>query len=335
MIEPVFLRGFVKDYLWGGNRLREEFGKESSSEIIAESWELSCHPDGGSVVISGKDKGLTLAEYIEKYGAENILGSDCHRMEKVPLIKLIDAKQPLSVQVHPDDAYARAHGDANGKTEMWYVLDAEPGAELVYGVNRELTREEFAAHIENGTLEEILNYVPVKKGDVFLIPAGTLHAIGGGILIAEVQQNSNLTYRVYDYNRRDAAGNLRELHVEDAIQVTNLAPIDAAQPCCNMADMETPWGRSRILCACDYFVVVQEWVDHRAVRAGSENVYHHFLILEGEGVLETGGNVYPLKKGDSVLLPPIKGDYCIDGRLSYLSTFSLDAEEIENKTMEE
>ncbi|MBQ8687796.1 MAG: class I mannose-6-phosphate isomerase [Ruminococcus sp.] len=335
MREPIFLKGVCKDYLWGGQKLRELFGKESDSEILAESWELSCHPDGCSVVMNGADKGLTLTEYIEKHGAENILGAHCGRMENVPLIKLIDAKEPLSVQVHPDDAYARTHGDANGKTEMWYVLDAEEGAELVYGVNRELTREEFRAHIEDGTLEEILNYVPVKKGDVFFIPAGTLHAIGGGILIAEVQQNSNLTYRVYDYNRRDAEGKLRELHVEDAIQVTNLVPTVAEQSCCNMADMETPWGRSRILCACDYFVAVQEWVDHRVVRAGSENVYHHFLILEGEGVLETGGNVYPLKKGDSVLLPPIKGDYCIDGRLSYLSTFSLDAEEIENKIMEE
>lgn len=330
MAEPLFLKAAVKDYLWGGQRLRTLFGKESGSEIIAESWELSCHEDGCSVIMNGKDKGLTLTEYLKKHGEENILGKDCRRMENLPLIKLIDAKEPLSVQVHPDDHYAHEKGHPNGKTEMWYVLDAEPGAELIYGVNRELTRDEFREHIEKGTLEEILQYVPVKKGDVFFIPAGTLHAIGKGILIAEVQQNSNLTYRVYDYGRLDADGKPRELHIEDAVAVTNLVPLDAEQTCCNMADMETPWGRSRILCACDYFLTTMETVNKRVLMAGTENLYRHFLIIEGKGTLELNGSIYPLKKGDSVLLPPIKGDYCIEGRLEYISTFSLDAEGIEN-----
>lgn len=326
MNEPVFLKGACKDYLWGGNRLRQEFGKESDAEIIAESWELSCHPDGCCVVMNGRDAGLTLTEYMEKYGAEHVFGKGCRRIENVPLIKLIDAKEPLSVQVHPDDAYARAHGDTNGKSEMWYIVDAEPDAKLVYGVNRALTREEFARHIADGTLEEILNEVPVKKGDVFFIPAGTLHAIGKGILLAEVQQSSNLTYRVYDYNRRDAEGNLRELHIEDAVAVTNLVPTDIHQPCCNMHAVALPWGSSRILCACDYFLTALEKVNKKVTKAGSENVYLHFLILEGEGTLTVDGTVYPVKKGDSILLPPMNGDYCMDGTLEYLSTFSLDAE---------
>lgn len=328
--EPIFLRSVLKDYIWGGNKLKELFGKNLDNGNIAESWELSCNADGLNRIINGSDKGLTLTEYIKKYGTENVLGKLCRHIESVPIIKLIDAKKPLSIQVHPDDNYARSKGFPNGKSEMWYVIDAEDGAELVYGVKEELTREQLKQHIENGTLEEILNFVPVKKGDVFYIPAGTLHAIGKGILIAEVQQNSNITYRVYDYNRRDANGNLRELHIEDAAACASLVPTNVKQPSCNMEENKLPFGSSRILCACDYFVTSLEKSEGEALWAGNPNVYHHFLILEGRGTLEVDGKVYPIKKGDSILLPPINGDYCIDGKIEYLSTFSIDAEDIEN-----
>lgn len=329
--EPIFLNPVLKNYIWGGTKLHELFGKESDSPNIAESWELSCNADGLSTIINnGSDKGLSLTEYIEKYGKENVMGSLCKNTESVPLIKLIDAQKPLSIQVHPNDEYAKSKGFPNGKSEMWYIIDAEDGAELVYGVKEELTREQFKQHIENGTLEEILNFVPVKKGDVFYIPAGTLHAIGKGILIAEVQQNSNITYRVYDYNRRDAEGNLRELHIEDAIACTSLVPTDVNQPLCNMEENKLPFGSSRILCACDYFGTTLEKVDGKALRVGSPDVYRHFLILEGKGTLEIGKKVYNIKKGDSIFLPPINVDYCIDGKIEYLSTFSIDAENIEN-----
>ncbi|MDE6020266.1 MAG: class I mannose-6-phosphate isomerase [Ruminococcus sp.] len=329
MTHLLFLKSAVKDYIWGGDRLKKLFGKESDCKSIAESWELSCNKDGSSTIINGSDAGLAINEYIEKYGAENILGRLCRSIDDVPIIKLIDAKESLSIQVHPDDEYAQSKGFPCGKSEMWYVIDAEDGAEIVYGVKKELTQEKFENHINGGTLEEILNFVPVKKGDVFYIPAGTLHAIGGGILIAEVQQNSNLTYRVYDYNRRDSEGRLRELHIEDAIGCASLVPTDIKQSCCNMDELKLPFGSTRILCVCDYFGTSLEKVDGKAIRAGSNDVYRHFLILDGEGIIEIGNKIYNIKKGDSILMPPTNIDYCIDGKIEYLSTFSLSAEDIE------
>lgn len=329
--EPIFLNSVLKNYIWGGTKLKKLFGKKSDNPNIAESWELSCNADGLSTIINAdSDNGLALTKYIEKYGRENILGSLCRNTESIPLIKLIDAKEPLSIQVHPNDDYAKSKGFPNGKSEMWYIIDADENAEIVFGVKEELSQDDFKRHIKDGTLEEILNFVPVKKGDVFYIPAGTLHAIGKGILIAEVQQNSNLTYRVYDYNRRDSKGNLRELHINDAVNCVSLVPIDEHQSCCDMAEYELPFGSSRILCACDYFCTTFEKVDGKALRVGSPDVYHHFLILEGKGTLEIDRKVYNIKKGDSIFLPPINGDYCIDGRIEYLSTFSIDAEDIEN-----
>ncbi|MGN0584806.1 MAG: type I phosphomannose isomerase catalytic subunit [Ruminococcus sp.] len=327
MTEPLFLKGAVKDYIWGGNKLKTAFGKESDRENIAESWELSCNENGICTVMNGSDKGLSLTEYIEKHGALNVLGEDCLRTESVPIIKLIDAKEPLSVQVHPNDDYARKKGFRCGKSEMWYIIDAEEGAELVLGVNKCLAEEELRQHIADGTVERILRHVPVKKGDVFFIPAGTLHAIGKGILLAEVQQNSDITYRVYDYNRRDAEGNLRELHIEDAMRAASLKPVNTEGVVCDLPEEKMIWGSTRLLCGCDYFVTSLEKVNRKVTRQGMQNVYRHFLVLEGKGILTVEGVSYEMKKGDSILLPPMNGDYCMDGELEYLSTFSLDAEE--------
>ena len=215
-----------KDYLWGGTRLRDEYGKNCDFDKVAESWELSCHKDGPSVVADGEDKGLTLREYIEKHG-KAVLGTDCEAFEDFPiLIKLIDAKDNLSVQVHPDNDYAQRVEGEYGKTEMWYIVDCDEGAELLYGFKHEISKEEFAERIANNTLLDVTNNVPVHKGDVFFIKAGTLHAIGKGILIAEIQQNSNTTYRIYDYGRVGKDGKPRELHVEKAKDVTKLAPAE-------------------------------------------------------------------------------------------------------------
>ncbi len=191
------LKPSCKEYLWGGTRLKSEFGKEFSGEKLAETWELSCHPDGPSIVENGVYAGETLSEYILMEG-KKVTGTKSRRYQQFPLlIKFIDAKEDLSIQVHPDDAYALQYEGQYGKTEMWYIVDCEEGASLYYGFSREISKEEFVERIEKKTLLEVLNKVEVQKGDVLFIEPGTIHAIGKGNLIAEIQQNSNVTYRVY------------------------------------------------------------------------------------------------------------------------------------------
>ena len=190
-----------KDYIWGGHKLVDNYGKEMTGDRLAETWELSCNPDGPSFVANGEDAGKTLRQYIEEHG-KKVLGTNCERFEDFPILtKFIDAQDNLSIQVHPDNEYALKNEGQYGKTEMWYVVDAEEGACLYHGFNREISKDEFAKRIEEDTLLEVLNKVPVHKGDVFFIEAGTIHAIGKGLIIAEIQQNSNVTYRVYDYGR--------------------------------------------------------------------------------------------------------------------------------------
>ena len=187
------LKPACKDYLWGGNRLKKEFGKEAKGDVLAETWELSCHPAGSSVITNGKYAGKSLAEYFATEG-KGILGTNCTGFEDFPiLIKFIDAKNNLSVQVHPDNEYAQKNEGQYGKSEMWYIIDALPGALLYYGFKKEISAEEFAARIKNNTLLEVLNAVSVKKGDVFFIKPGTLHAVGGGVLLAEIQKSCNVT----------------------------------------------------------------------------------------------------------------------------------------------
>lgn len=219
------LKPSCKDYLWGGTRLRTEFGIEYDRDPLAESWELSCHPDGPSYIANGMYAGKTLQEYIDIKGKE-VLGLNCRRFRDFPILtKFIDAKQSFSVQVHPSNRYALKNEGQYGKTEMWYVMDADPGAYLYYGFKTEISKEEFAKRIEEDTLLEVLNAVLVQKGDVLFIESGTIHAIGAGILIAEIQQNSNVTYRVYDYGRVGKDAKKRDLHIEKALAVTNRVPI--------------------------------------------------------------------------------------------------------------
>lgn len=296
------------DYLWGGTRLREEFGKKIDG-IVAETWELSVHPDGLSTIIESdspyNNRPLTeyLAENPEALGREGQLPI---------LIKFIDAAKDLSIQVHPDDAYGLAHENQQGKTECWYIMDAEPGASIYYGVNRELTRDEFRQSIENGTLLEVLNKVPVKAGDFFYIPAGTIHAIGAGILIAEIQQNSNITYRVYDFNRRDANGNLRELHIDKAIAVSDLTPPKAE------------YDFNGHLCQTPYFTVdkltVSSELHCNPANFHGKKSFHSLLILDGNGSLTDGETTYEVKKGNSFFVSADHTIYTLNGSFSMLLT---------------
>ena len=312
---PIKLKPAFKDYLWGGTRLRDDFGKDCDFDKIAESWELSCHKDGNSVVADGEFAGLTLAQYIEKEG-KSVLGTNCEKFENFPiLIKLIDAKDNLSVQVHPNNEYAQRVEGEYGKTEMWYVVDCDEGASLLYGFKHNITKEEFRERIENNTLLEVTNSVPVKKGDVFFIEAGTLHAIGKGILIAEIQQNSNTTYRIYDYGRD---GKPRQLHIDKAVDVTNLCPAKP-YPQSEPVDMGG-WTKKR-LAKCEYFTVDVINVDTSAALEADKSSFVNILVLDGGCVLSSEGNdAVELKKGDSVFIPAGLGKFELTGKCSAVMT---------------
>ena len=296
-----------KDYIWGGTRLRDEYGKASEADKIAESWELSCHKDGKSVIANGEYAGMTLEEYVAESG--DALGSNCARFEYFPiLIKLIDAKDNLSVQVHPSNEYALRVEGEYGKTEMWYVIDADEGAELLYGFKREISREEFAERIRNNTLLEITNSVPVHKGDVFFIESGTLHAIGKGILIAEIQQNSNTTYRIYDYGRVGKDGKPRELHIDKACEVTDLTP--PTRPTKPQGERVQKSGYAETLLASrEYFNVRKLEITAAAELEAGENSFNSLLVLDGS--FDVNGTW--LKKGESCFIPAGYGRYSVKG----------------------
>lgn len=310
------LKPAFKDYIWGGTRLRDDFGKDCDFEKVAESWELSCHKDGNSIVANGGYAGMTLTEYIEKAG-RSILGTDCEKFDSFPiLIKLIDAKDNLSVQVHPNNEYAQRVEGEYGKTEMWYVVDCDEGAELLYGFKHEITKEEFANRIANNTLLEVTNAVPVKKGDVFFIEAGTLHAIGKGILIAEIQQNSNTTYRIYDYGRVGNDGKPRELHVEKAKDVTVLGP---AKQYPETPAEEKDGYKIKLLSSCEYFTVYRVDVESKAVLEADEKSFNSILVLEGEPEI-IADDIVKAKKGDSIFISAGTGKYTVEGKCRFVLT---------------
>ena len=257
LTKPFLLKPAGKDYLWGGSRLNDDFSKGIEMSPLAETWECSTHPDGPSIVGSGEFVGSSLSEVLNKH--PEFLGSHPRTQGELPiLIKLIDAKKDLSVQVHPNDEYAVQYENGSlGKTEMWYVLDATKNAKLVYGFYHDIDKAVLRKSLMDGTVEKYLQKVPIRKDDVFYIEAGTVHAIGAGALIAEIQENSNLTYRLYDYNRIDKDGKKRELHIDKALAVADLK--GAAEPRQPMRLLRYRRGcASELLCRCKYFQVEKE-----------------------------------------------------------------------------
>lgn len=268
-----------KDYLWGGEKLKTDYGKQTDKTPCAESWELSLNPHGLTKVEDGK----TLAEVL----TPEKTGKNCEKFEFFPvLIKFIDAKQNLSVQVHPSDDYALKYENSYGKTESWYIVEAEEGAGIYCGFKRDTNKEEFLQSLASGEVENLLNFIPVKKGDCYFIPSGTVHAIGAGCLILEIQQNSDLTYRVYDYNRRGADGKLRELHVDKAVKVINFNKYEPKL----FASKENP----RVITECDYFRS-RELVLNGGFTEKNANSFTCVTVTDGNG--EINGEKFI--KGDS------------------------------------
>ena len=291
------------DYLWGGTRLRDEYGKKIEITPLAETWECSVHPDGSSIIANGEYRGKTLAEVLEKH--PEWMGTKIQNGEFPILAKFIDAKKDLSVQVHPDDLYAREHEHQNGKTEMWYVIDADDGAELIYGFRHKVTEQILRDAVNTGTLNKHLQKVKVHKGDVFYVPAGTVHGIGAGILIAEIQESSNVTYRVYDYDRVDKNSKKRELHFDKAVRVMDMdvAPDVKQKP---RIVKHYPGCSRELLCRCKYFEVERIQVTKAFSFSVLEESFQVIMCLDGEGQIETmDENRKPVRfiKGRTMFLP--------------------------------
>ena len=314
-LQPIKLSPAFKDYLWGGTKLMHRFNKKADMEIMAESWELSTHKDGESIVSTGEYKGLSLSQYVEKIGKDK-LGRNAQAFDYFPiLIKYIDAKQSLSVQVHPDDKYALQNEGEYGKTEMWYIVDCEEGAYIYYGFNRNVTKEELEKSIKENTLLEILNKVYVKKGDVYFIPSGTVHAIGAGNLICEIQQNSNSTYRVYDFDRRDANGNARPLHIEQAIAVSQLSPSPKQEGLKDIAPDD------KMLAECEYFTTRKINVDGVKTIIVDDSSFRSFVIIDGKGEFTVGDTTLEIEKGDSVFLPAQNTECVLKGNCEVILSY--------------
>ncbi len=298
---PLLLKPTVTDYLWGGTRLKNEYHLETDKDIAAEGWMLSCHEEGPAVVTNGEYNGKSLTEVLSLWG-ENALGKKVEKYCDFPiLIKLIDAKQKLSVQVHPDDKYALENEGEFGKTEMWYVVDCDEGAELIYGFTHDISKEEFSRRISDNTLTDVCNFVKVQKGDVFFIPAGTLHAIGEGMLIAEVQQNSNSTYRVSDYGRLGADGKPRELHIDKALDVTKCEKPSLPYGAIGES-VKTSFGAKRTIAECDLFTVEIVSLDGETTMENNQS-FISLICLDGCFDLCWTKDKIPVKKGGSVFIP--------------------------------
>ena len=296
-MEIVKLYPECKDNIWGGTQLREKYGKATDKEIVAESWELSYHKDGPTKTADGK----TLQEVL----TEEQLGKNCKGFPFFPmLVKLIDAKQDLSVQVHPSDEYALKNENSFGKTEMWYIVEADEGAGIYLGFKKDTTQEEYENAIKNHTLTDLLNFFEVKAGECYFIPSGTIHAIGAGCLICEIQQNSNLTYRVYDYGRKDKNGNERELHVEKALKVTNLSKYE-------YAPMQIKTAQGDLLGLSRYFTTTLVDVAGEKVLKKDNGSFKCVTCVGGNGAI----NGEKVGLGDSYLITAGTGEVVLTGNM--------------------
>lgn len=307
-----------KDYLWGGTRIRDELGKQCNFDIIAESWELSAHADGVSKVASGRYQGMYFNDYLGAIGKE-ALGWKCQHYDRFPiLIKFIDAANPLSIQIHPDDEYALKNEGEYGKNEMWYIMDCDEGAYIYYGTKGIISKEELRERIKNNTILEVLNKVYVHKGDVFYVQAGTIHAICGGILICEIQQSSNCTYRMYDYDRRDKFGNPRQLHINKAIDVVRLEVPDILDK--DNSEPDSLGNEKTTLVQCKYFECNKYVVKEEIQIPIDETSFRSIIVVEGSGVIADGEYSMEIKRGDSIFVPAFKKIIDIKGNCEIIVT---------------
>ena len=302
---PMKLKSVLKSYIWGGEKLAAKYGKSGGS--VAESWEVAANASGSSVIVGGEFDGMTLADFLDTHPEAK--GSEAAKFEFFPvLVKLIDAASDLSVQVHPNDEYALSREGQYGKTEMWYVVESERGAGMYCGFKRKVTKDELADALANGTVTDLLNFIEVKKGDCLFIKSGTVHAICGGVLVYEIQQNSTLTYRLYDYGRVGADGKPRELHIAKALEVT-----DTQSVCRPNETVRRLSDGAELLGECRYFIAVAYDTSECGGTEVSERSFSAFTCVDGECVLTAGGGSCALGRGDSCFVPAGSGKVRFDG----------------------
>lgn len=315
MLYPLIFEPVLKEKIWGGDALYRKYGIELPSSNIGESWNIASHENGMSVVADGHLKGKTLEELIELYD-EEFLGtalSPEHSSKFPLLIKLLDATDILSVQVHPDDDYAAVYEDGElGKTEMWYIIDAKPGASLVYGIEPGTTKEEFKRSIEEGNLEKYLKKLKVEPGDVLYMPAGMVHAIGAGILICEIQQNSDTTYRVYDWNRVGQDGRPRALHIDKALDVIDFEGEYDREKLEGLTVDENGARRTYYI-ATEYFAIEKLEIESQFSDSTDGSKFYTLSVMEGSGRIEYNGDSITFCGGQSILIPASLGKYRIVG----------------------
>jgi len=318
IIYPLTFTPVLRDYIWGGRNLETKLGRTLPPGIVAESWEISGHPSSPTTVESGPLAGQTLPEVLQRLGLD-LVGHRSQAMlkrGKFPLlIKLLDANQPLSVQVHPNDEYANLHENGElGKTEMWYILYAKPGAYLIYGLKPGVTPDSFRQALEAGKLESCLHQLPVKAGDAVFIPAGSVHAIMEGILLAEIQQNSDTTYRVYDWNRLGADGKPRPLHIDKAIDVINFAQVELGHFPPQLIE-ENDNLRREIITTCPYFNVERVTLKHEGAAFKGQadgSTFEIWGAMSGLSRVVWAGEPLELPAVRFTLLPAALGDFEIE-----------------------
>lgn len=312
---PLVFEPILQDRIWGGTKLKTDLGKTNlPTDTTGESWELSDVKGNVSVVANGDYKGQNLAGLLEQFPAE-ILGYKVYEKfgKEFPLLfKFLDARDDLSIQVHPNDELAKKRHNSFGKTEMWYVMQADEGARIIVGFKHKSSPEEYLEHLENKSLIEILNEVPVKKGDVFFLETGTIHAIGAGIVIAEIQQTSDITYRIYDWDRVDAQGNSRELHVELALDAMNYNTTETQK---HYTKLE---NQVNVMVDCPYFTTSYLPLKGSTAVSKEGSSFTVYICTEGEFAIEANGEKHDFKKGDTVLIPASLKVYILSGEATLL-----------------
>ncbi|GMQ61350.1 type I phosphomannose isomerase catalytic subunit [Vallitalea maricola] len=325
MLYPLFFEPDFKERVWGGTLLQDKLNKDIPYEHTGESWEVACHDNGNSIIKNGRLKGRTLKEVLEN-NSEELVGYKIDSNDKFPLlIKFIDAKDKLSVQVHPEDQYAMKYENGElGKSEAWYILDAAPGAKLIAGLKDNVSKDDFTKALKEGHLEQVLNEVEVEAGDVINIPAGFVHAIEDGILLAEIQQNSDTTYRVYDWNRVGLDGNMRELHVEKSLDVIDFEGKHSKDVVTGLGIKD---GENEIIyyVANKYFSLEKIGLK-RKLKERTNNKFSIYMCISGSGKVVYNNIEYDFRLGDSFMIPASLGDYELEGDASLVKTYIPDIE---------